>query len=183
VTTAGGARPGPGDRNPCVVVSGVSGVGKSTVARLLAERLGLPFAEADDFHPPANIRKMSSGVPLDDHDRRSWLETVGRWLDDHAADGSGGVVSCSALRRRYRDALRSSCPSALFLHLTAERELLAARLHGRTGHFMPETLLASQLATLEPLQPDERGAVLDASPPPGEIVRRAAELIGEEWGT
>ncbi|WP_246212963.1 gluconokinase [Streptomyces abyssomicinicus] len=159
------------------MVIGVSGVGKTTVARLLAERLGLPFAEADDFHPPGNIRKMSSGVPLDDEDRVSWLESVGHWLKTHETSGTGGSVACSALRRRYRDALRSACPSALFLHLTADRDLLAARLHDRTGHFMPETLLDSQLAVLEPLEPDERGATLDAARPPEAIVHEAAELI------
>lgn len=160
-----------------MVVLGVSGAGKSTVARLLAARLGVPFAEADDLHPPGNIRKMASGVPLDDEDRRAWLETVGRRLGDHAATGSGGVVACSALRRRYRDVLRSACPSALFVHLTAHRDVLAARLHDRTGHFMPESLLDSQLATLEPLRPDERGVTLDAAPPPETVADRAAEAV------
>ncbi|MBH5333830.1 gluconokinase [Streptomyces pactum] len=170
----------PGSGPPCVVVFGVSGAGKSTVSRLLAGRLGLPFAEADDFHPPGNIRKMASGVPLDDRDRRSWLEAVGRWLGDREADGSGGVMACSALRRRYRDTLRSACPPVLFLHLTADRALLAERLRGRTGHFMPEELLDSQLATLEPLQPDERGATVNAAPVTEEVVRAAAEAVAAQ---
>ncbi|MFH8369842.1 gluconokinase [Streptomyces sp. NPDC018031] len=169
----------PESRPPCVVVIGVSGAGKSTIARRLAERLGVPFAEADDFHSPASVRKMSAGVPLGDPDRRAWLETVGRWLGDRYAAGSGGVVACSALRRRYRDTLRSACPAALFLQLTADREVLADRLGRRTGHFMPETLLDSQLATLEPLEPDERGAFLDAAPAPGDIVREAVEVLGD----
>ncbi|MEU1893476.1 gluconokinase [Streptomyces pristinaespiralis] len=164
-------------RPPCVVISGVSGAGKSTVARQLAERLGVPFAEADDFHSPDSIRKMASGVPLDDRDRRAWLESVGRWLGDRDAAGSGGVASCSALRRRYRDILRSACPAAVFFQLTADREVLAGRLGGRRDHFMPKTLLDSQLATLEPLEPDERGASLDASPAPEEIVRTAVKLL------
>lgn len=164
-------------RPPCVVVAGVSGAGKSTVARLLAGRLGVPFAEADDFHSPDSIRKMASGVPLDDEDRRSWLESVGRWLGDHDAAGSGGVAACSALRRRYRDILSSACPAVFFFQLTADREVLAERLGGRSGHFMPETLLDSQLATLEPLEPDERGALLDAAPPAEEIVRTAVERL------
>ncbi|MGW0818482.1 gluconokinase [Streptomyces viridiviolaceus] len=167
----------PDSRPPCVVVTGVSGVGKSTIARRLAERLGVPFAEADDFHSPASIRKMSSGSALDDQDRRPWLESVGRWLGDREAAGSGGVVACSALRRRHRDSLRAACPAALFLQLTADREVLADRLGARTGHFMPATLLDSQLATLEPLAPDERGACLDAAPAPEEIVRTAVELL------
>ncbi|MET7928316.1 gluconokinase, GntK/IdnK-type [Streptomyces sp. NPDC005349] len=166
-------------RPPCVVITGVSGAGKSTVARQLAERLGVPFAEADDFHSSDSVRKMASGVPLDDRDRRSWLESVGRWLRDRYDNASGGVVACSALRRRYRDILRSACPAVLFLQLSADREVLAKRLHGRTGHFMPETLLDSQLATLEPLEPDERGACLDAALAPEEIVRTAMKLLPE----
>jgi gluconokinase len=171
----------PEKRPPCVVITGVSGVGKSTVARQLAERLGVPFAEADNFHSPDNIRKMAAGVPLDDRDRQAWLESVGRWLGDRAATGSGGVAACSALRRRYRDTLRSACPTVLFLQLTADRKLLASRLGERRGHFMPETLLDSQLATLEPLQPDERGTSLDATPAAEKIVRTAMELLTGHW--
>ncbi|WP_078884354.1 gluconokinase [Streptomyces sp. NRRL S-340] len=164
-------------RPPCVVVTGVSGAGKSTVARELADRLGVPFADADGFHSPGSVRKMSSGAPLDDRDRGPWLESVGRWLGDRATDGSGGVVACSALRRRYRDTLRSACPAVFFLQLTADREVLRQRLLGRRGHFMPETLLDSQLATFEPLEPDERGASLDAARNSGEIVLTAMDLL------
>ncbi|WP_405890412.1 hypothetical protein OG612_00370 [Streptomyces sp. NBC_01527] len=103
---------------------------------------------------------MASGVPLDGRDRRSWLESVGRWLGERDVTDSKGVAACSALRRRYRDTLTSACPAVLFLQLTVERKVLAERLGGRSGHFMPETLLDSQLATLEPLEPDERGAFL-----------------------
>lgn len=161
-------------RSWCIVVSGVSGSGKTTVARLLAKRLDIPFAEADDFHPPANVAKMSAGVPLDDADRQPWLEAVGRWLHEH---DTGGVVACSALKRRYRDTLREACPSAFFLHLTASHELLAERLGRRTGHFMPRSLLDSQIAALEPLEPDEQGAELDATPAPDTIVDLAARLL------
>ncbi|MET9384236.1 gluconokinase [Streptomyces sp. NPDC002928] len=164
-------------RSWCIVVSGVSGSGKTTVARLLAKRLDTPFAEADDFHPPANIAKMSAGVPLDDADRQPWLEAVGRWLHEHDTADTGGVVACSALKRRYRDTLREACPGAFFLHLTASHELLAERLGRRTGHFMPRSLLDSQIAALEPLEPDERGAELDATPAPDTIVDLAARLL------
>ncbi|MEV4681961.1 gluconokinase [Streptomyces kurssanovii] len=164
-------------RSPCVVITGVSGAGKSTVARQLAERLEVPFAEADDFHSPASIRKMASGVALDDRDRGPWLEAVGRWLRERDATGRGGVAACSALRRRYRDILRAACPAVTFFQLTADRTVLADRLGGRRGHFMPESLLDSQLATLEPLEPDERGALLDAAPAPEEIVRTAMKLL------
>lgn len=152
---------------------GVSGVGKSTVARLLAERLGVPWADADDLHPAANIAKMAAGIPLQDADRWPWLAAVGGWLRAGVATGTGGVVSCSALRRSYRDALRPHSPGVFFLHLTGARELLGERVGRRVGHFMPPALLASQFATLEPLGLDERGAVLDVTPPPALLVEEA----------
>jgi gluconokinase len=169
--------PGTERRPLCIVVMGVSGTGKTTVARLLAQRLGIPFAEADDFHPPANIAKMSAGVPLDDADRRPWLEAIGRRLREADAAGTGCVVACSALKRRYRDTLRAACPGVFFLHLTADHDLLAERIGHRAGHFMPQALLGSQLATLEPLGPDERGISLDAGPAPGLIAETAVALL------
>ncbi|AEM87899.1 gluconokinase [Streptomyces violaceusniger] len=155
-----------------VVVMGVSGTGKTTVGPLLAEELGVPYAEADDFHPPANIAKMSAGTPLDDDDRRPWLDAIGAWAHDHAA--GGGVVSCSALKRTYRDRLRSAAPGIVFLHLTGDRELIAERMKERKGHFFSGKLLDSQLATLEPLQPDEYGVAVDVGPEPELITERAA---------
>ncbi|WP_084724915.1 gluconokinase [Streptacidiphilus melanogenes] len=165
-------------RPPRVVVMGVSGVGKSTVARGLAERLGVALGDADDLHPAANIAKMSAGVPLDDADRRPWLEAIGRWL--HERDDTGGVIACSALKRSHRDILRAACPGVVFLHLSAGRELLARRLGGRTGHFMPASLLGSQLSELEPLGPDEPGVALDAAGEPDQVTRTAAELL-DRW--
>ncbi|MFI6308923.1 gluconokinase [Nocardia fusca] len=153
----------PVSRAPCVVVMGVSGTGKTTTARLLARRLGVPFADADDLHPRANIDKMASGLPLDDSDREPWLAAVGDWLRARAADGTGGVMACSALKRRYRDLLRAGAPGTYFLLLTADRAELLARITGRTGHFMPAALLDSQLAALEPLQPGEHGVALHGS--------------------
>ncbi|MBI0379413.1 gluconokinase [Streptomyces albiflaviniger] len=155
-----------------VVVMGVSGTGKTTVGPLLAEELGVPYAEADDFHPPANIAKMSAGIPLDDDDRRPWLDAIGAWAHPHAE--GGGVVSCSALKRMYRDRLRSAAPGIVFLHLTGDRELIAERMKERKGHFFSGDLLDSQLATLEPLQPDEYGVAVDVSPEPDAITERAA---------
>jgi len=147
-------------RSPLVVM-GVSGSGKSTVGAALAQRLGVPFADADDFHPPANIAKMKAGVPLDDDDRYPWLEAIGRWLADHCQ--RGGLMSCSALKRKYRDQMRRHCPQTEFVHLTGSPEVIAARQAGRPGHFMPASLMASQFATLEPLGPDERGVTLDVT--------------------
>lgn len=166
-----------GHRLPCVVVIGVSGVGKSTVSRILAQRLDIPFAEADDFHPPANIAKMSTGVPLDDADRESWLDSIGRWLHERDVAGTGGVVACSALRRRYRDVLRTTCPTAFFVHLTAGHDLLERRLSERADHFMPTALLDSQEATLEPLEPDERGGSVETGPTPDAVAEMALELL------
>jgi len=147
-------------RSPLVVM-GVSGSGKSTVGAALAQRLGVPFADADDFHPPANIAKMKAGIPLDDDDRYPWLEAIGRWLAEHCRDG--GVMSCSALKRKYRDQLRKHCPQTEFVHLSGSLEVIAARQASRSGHFMPESLMASQFATLELLAPDERGITLDVT--------------------
>ena len=141
-----------------IVVMGVTGSGKSTVGAALAQRLEVPFADADAFHPRTNIAKMAAGVPLNDEDRFPWLEAVGEWL---AAHGDGGVMSCSALKRKYRDQLRRHCPDVEFLHLSGSPELIGHRQAGRPGHFMPATLLQSQFDTLEPLEPDERGVVVD----------------------
>ena len=142
-----------------VVVMGVSGSGKSTVGAALAQRLRVPFADADDFHPPANIAKMSAGHALDDHDRHPWLETIGEWLDEHQAQG--GVMSCSALKRKYRDQLRHHAPTVEFVHLHGTPEVIARRQASRPGHFMPASLVHSQFATLEQLAPDERGVVIE----------------------
>jgi gluconokinase len=142
-----------------VVVMGVSGAGKSTVGAALAQRLHVPFADADDLHPAASIAKMASGQALDDHDRHPWLEAVGGWLAEHP---DGCVISCSALKRTYRDQLRHHADSVDFLLLHGTPEVIRRRQAGRRGHFMPASLLSSQLATLEPLAADEHGVVLDA---------------------
>jgi gluconokinase len=160
---------------PVVVVMGVSGSGKSTVGGLLAERLGVPYAEADDFHPAANIAKMSAGHPLDDADRAPWLDAIAEWIAAH--EGHGGVVSCSALRRRYRDRLRKAAPDLFFLHLDGPQELIAARLAARMQHFMPSGLLGSQLDALERLEPDESGAVVSIEGGPQQIAERALALL------
>jgi gluconokinase len=142
-----------------IVVMGVSGSGKSTVGAALAQRLRVPFADADDFHPPANIAKMTAGEPLNDDDRYPWLEAIGTWLGEHC-DG-GGVMSCSALKRKYRDQLRKHCPGVEFLHLSGTPEVIGRRQASRPGHFMPASLLQSQFATLEPLEADEHGKAID----------------------
>ena len=143
---------------PPIVVMGVSGSGKSTIGAALAQRLRVPFADADDFHPPANVAKMTSGQALNDEDRYPWLEAIGDWLADH---GDGGVMSCSALKRKYRDQLRNHCAQVQFLHLSGTPDVIGRRQASRPGHFMPASLLASQFETLEPLEPDEHGVVID----------------------
>ena len=158
---------------PLVVAMGVSGSGKSTVGAALAQRLRVPFADADDFHPPANIAKMTAGEALDDDDRHPWLEAIGEWLVAH--EESGGVMSCSALKRKYRDQLRGHAPEVEFLHLHGTREVIARRQASRPGHFMPASLLDSQFATLEALAPDEHGQVVDVDQSIDAIVQAYVE--------
>jgi gluconokinase/shikimate kinase len=157
-----------GAPDPVLVVMGVAGAGKSTVARTLAAALGWDFAEGDDLHPPENIAKMSSGVPLTDDDREPWLATVSSWIIEHAMAGSPGVITCSALKRRHRDVLRER--NVVFVHVSGSGELIARRLAERGGHFMPASLLASQFAALESPAPDERVIRVDAALSPGEQV-------------
>ncbi|WP_436994821.1 gluconokinase [Streptomyces sp. enrichment culture] len=154
---------------------GVSGSGKTTVGTALAERLGVPYAEADDFHPPENVAKMASGVPLTDEDRAPWLDAIAAWLK--AQEGEGGVVTCSALKRVYRDRLRRAAPEVFFLHLDGSPELIGERLSGRTGHFMPSALLRSQFETLEALDADEAGAVVPIDGTPQEVTELAVTAV------
>lgn len=143
---------------------GVSGCGKSTVAALLAGRLGWPFVEGDDLHPAANVEKMASGHPLDDEDRWPWLARIAAWIDERRAAGQNGIVTCSALKRRYRDVLRG--PDVVFVHLAGSHHEIARRLIARQGHFMPAGLLDSQFAALEPPGPDEDAITVDIAATP-----------------
>ena len=161
-----------------IVVMGVSGSGKSTVGAALAQRLGVPFADADDFHPPANIAKMTAGNALDDDDRYPWLESIGEWLDDRGEEG--GVMSCSALKRKYRDQLRHHKARTEFLLLHGTLEVITRRQSSRPGHFMPASLLQSQFDTLEPLAPDENGVVVDVDQSIDAIVNEYASTLPEE---
>jgi gluconokinase len=156
-----------------VVVMGATGVGKSTVGRALAEQLGAPFADADDLHPATNVAKMSRGEPLDDEDRGPWLDAVAAWLIGHP----GGVMACSALRRTYRERLRAAAPRTGFLHLVGGPEVIGERVSSRADHFMPASLVASQLQALEPLEPDEAGIEVDCTLPVEAIVRAWLDRI------
>lgn len=150
---------------------GVSGSGKSTVGAALARHLDVPFADADDLHPAQNIAKMSTGRALTDEDRWPWLDVVGQWLADHP---EGGVMSCSALRRAYRDRLRTWSPQVRFVHLDGEASLIADRQSSRTGHFMPPSLQVSQQRALEALDPDETGVRVDVAATVDALVRDVA---------
>jgi gluconokinase len=167
--------PSAGKRKTAVVVMGVAGCGKSTVGQLLARRLGWPFAEADNFHSAANVAKMASGTPLTDEDRQPWLESLRKWIDDTPGDS---VMTCSALRRSYRDILRGAQANVRFLHLHGTDEAIAARMAVRADHYMPTSLLASQLATLEPLEGDENGVVIQVTSTPEEIATNAIKALG-----
>ena len=157
-----------------VLVMGVSGAGKSTIGTLLAARLGVPFADADDFHPAANVAKMRAGQPLVDADRWPWLEAIGAWMD---AQSTGGVITCSALKRVYRDRLRAARPRVRLLHLAGDAALIGARQAARPDHFMPPSLMASQFATLEAPGPEEGAIILSVAPPPEAIVAAALEAL------
>lgn len=153
-----------------VVVMGVSGAGKSTVGVLLAERLGLPFIDGDDLHPPANVAKMASGTPLGDGDRWSWLDAVAEVL----ARPGGAVVAASVLKRSYRDRVREGAPGTRFVELRGTEEVLRSRLGSRLDHFMPPVLLASQLDAWEALGGDEEGGAYDIALEPAAIAEAAA---------
>ncbi|GAA4555934.1 gluconokinase [Pseudonocardia xishanensis] len=152
-----------------LIVMGVSGSGKSTVAEELVRRTGWAFAEGDDLHPEANRRKMAAGHPLTDDDRWPWLRRVADWIGEQEAAGRSAVVTCSALRRAFRDVLREGHPSVRFVHLAVDPADLRDRLAHRKGHYMPASLLQSQLDTLEPLGADEPGVTVDGAGDPGAI--------------
>ena len=156
---------------------GVSGSGKSTVGAALAQRLRVPFEDADDLHPSANIAKMSRGEALTDEDRFPWLALVGEWLAVHE---DGGVMGCSALKRRYRDQIRHHAPNVRFIYLEGSRDVIAARQAARPGHFMPASLLTSQFQTLEPLEPDEDGVVIEVDQSVDQIVQGYVDLMHRE---
>jgi gluconokinase len=163
-----------------VIVAGVSGSGKTTVGALLAGRLGWRFADADDFHPAASIAKMRAGIPLTDADRWPWLNAIAAWMDERIARGESAVVTCSALRRAYRDVLLAGRPGARLVFLSVGRSLLERRLAARHGHFFPAALLDSQLAAVEPIQPDEN-AVTVAVGPGDDPAATVAAIIAVIW--
>lgn len=162
------------------VVMGVSGCGKSTVGRHLADALGDEYVEGDAFHPPANVAKMAAGQPLDDDDRVEWLRALTGQIRSAREQGVGLVLSCSALKRSYRDVLREADPALRFAHLNGPRKLIAERLSARKDHYMPPLLLDSQLAVLEPLGPDEQGIVLDIRHAPAQLVQ---QILASERGS
>ncbi|MBB5749469.1 gluconokinase [Micrococcus sp. TA1] len=159
-----------------LVLMGISGSGKTTLAEGLATRLGRPYAEADRFHPPANIEKMAAGIPLTDEDRWPWLDTLRDWMDSQSGSG-GTIVTCSALKRAYRDLLRQASGRVVFLHVISDPAVITERMMHRPGHFMPASLVPSQLATLEALGEDEDGMVLENSGTVDELVQRALDLV------
>jgi gluconokinase len=161
---------------PRLVVMGVSGSGKSTVGLRLAERLGVPFVDGDDLHPDANKAKMAGGTPLEDADRWPWLALVGEAM---AQSPTGIVVACSALKRSYRDAIRAKAPDARFVYLRVPRDVLEQRLQHRPGHFMPASLLASQLQTLEEPTGEERPVVVEADAPLDATVAAIVDRLDE----
>jgi gluconokinase len=161
-----------------VIVAGVSGSGKTTVGALLAGRLGWRFADADDFHPAANVEKMRAGIPLTDEDRWPWLRAIAAWMDERIAGGENAVVACSALKRSYRDLLLDGRPQARMVFMTPDRDVLARRLAARHGHFFPEQLLGTQFVDLEPPEPDEHVLTIV---PAGDPQTTVEEIIALVW--
>jgi gluconokinase len=171
--------PEPSGRTPDhVVVMGVSGSGKSTVAKGISTVTGWEFAEGDAFHTDANVAKMRAGHPLTDEDRWPWLEAIGSWISTKEQAGESAVITCSALRRAYREVLCHNRPHVRFLHVTAESDLILDRMERRPGHYMPPSLLPSQLATLEPLQPDEPGVAITNEGTAAVVLDRALAALG-----
>lgn len=161
-----------------LIVAGVSGSGKTTVGALVAGRLRWRFADADTFHPEANIAKMRSGIPLTDADRQPWLHAIADWMDALIAAGRSAVVTCSALKRAYRDFLLVGRPAATMVFLEVSKDVLERRLTGRDNHFFPERLLNSQLSTLEPPAPDEQVETVLSE---GDSVDTAEKVIATLW--
>src|SRR6266545_4368471 len=161
-----------------IVVMGVSGAGKSTIAALLAARLGWTYEDADWFHPPANLEKMHAGKPLTDEDRWPWLEAIAAWIDATRQQGGHGVIACSALKRAYRDILVGNRRDVCIVYLTGERELIARRSALRHGHFMPASLLDSQFAALQEPRDDERPIVVSIDTQPHAIADTVIERLG-----
>lgn len=162
-------------QDPVLVVMGVSGSGKSTVAGLLADRLGWDFAEGDDLHPASNVAKMHAGQPLTDEDRWPWLERIAGWIREHAASGTPGVITCSALKKRYRDVLRGD--GVVFVFLDGSRDRISERLAARHGHFMPPALLASQFEALEAPTDDENALTLGVSSAPADEAQEVIDRL------
>jgi carbohydrate kinase (thermoresistant glucokinase family) len=162
------------NRAVIVVIMGVSGSGKTTVARLLADKLGWRFQEGDALHPPENVEKMRGGTPLADADRLPWLARIAQRIDDWRAAGCSGVVTCSALKRSYRDIIIGNRPDVRLVHLKGSPELIRRRMAERQGHYMPATLLDSQFSILQEPSPDENPIVVDISRRPEEIVEEIA---------
>lgn len=163
-----------------LVVMGVSGVGKTSVAHELVARTGWVFQEGDDLHPEANRVKMAAGHPLDDDDRWPWLRLIADWIGDREAAGQGAVITCSALKRSYRDLLRDSHPSVRFVHLLADENVLGSRVSHRHHEYMPSSLLRSQLDTLQPLEPDEPGLAVGTHGDPDAVADRALQALEAE---
>jgi carbohydrate kinase (thermoresistant glucokinase family) len=160
-----------------LVFMGVSGSGKSTAARAVQQELGWEYAEGDDFHPPANVAKMREGTPLTDADRWGWLESLAEWTAERDAKGEPTIIACSALRRAYRDVLRRGGEGTFFVHSTGDKHMILERMNARE-HFMPPSLLESQLDILEPLEPDEQGMDVDPALAVDLIVAQVLDRIG-----